>query len=154
MNGDEQCSSTNVRVAAREYGAACGALYDAYAKGDAVFLPFVETALNAVTLYMSAIVSGSHAHVAQFPADRPPHPRIAPIGPIAADIVERLEREFAEWPGNPGRTFRQCLAPYEHLLEGSLPVEHTASADCAVDPLIDLVMFLEQLSRRMPPSGT
>ena len=151
MNGDEQFASTNVRVAAREYGAACGALYDAYAKGDAVFLPFVETALNAVTLYLSAIVSGSDSQVSQYVADRPLHRRIAPIGSIAADIVERLEGEFSEWPGNQGRTFRQSLAPYEHLLEGSLPVEHIASADCAVDPLIDLLMFLEQLSRKVAP---
>ena len=149
MNGDEQYSSTNARAAAREYGAACGALYDAYAKGDAVFLPFVETALNAVTLYLSAIVSGSDAHVSQYLVDGLPRRRIAPIGPIASEIVERMEREFAEWPGNQGRTFRQCLAPYEHLLDGSLPVGHTASADCAVDPLIDLVMFLERFSRRV-----
>jgi hypothetical protein len=100
-----------------------------------------------VALYLLAIVSGSDAHVSQYLADRPPHRRIAPIGPIVADIVETLEREFAEWPGNQGRTFRQCFAPYEHLLDGSLPVEHIASADCSV--LIDLVMFLEQLSRKV-----
>jgi hypothetical protein len=150
-SGDGQRGAANLRVAAQEYGAACGALYDAYAKGDAVFLPFVETALNAVTLYLSAIVSCSDSQASQYLPDGLRDRRIAPI---AADIVERLEREFADWPGNQGHTFRQCFAPYEHLLDGSLPVDQIASADCSVDPLIDLVMFLEQLSRNMtPPTG-
>ena len=147
MNGDGQCRFTDLRVAAREYGAACGALYDAYTKGDAVFLPFLETALNAVTLYLSAIVSCSESQASQDLPDRLGHRRIAPIGLIPADIVERLEREFAEWPGNQGRTFRECFAPYEHLLDGSLVVDQIASAGCTIDPLIDLVMFLELLSR-------
>ena len=83
MNGDEPyrfderaCDRARVRRSVR---GSC----TTYAKGDAVFLPFVETALNAVTLYLSAIVSGSDAHVLEYQAE------VTASSPHRADRTDR-----------------------------------------------------------------
>ena len=140
MNDDERQELSMVRLAAH-YSAACCILHNAYLRRDDVLMPFVNTAAMAVELSLLSIAgalgSGSPG------LDGSKRLPGLPFDGIPVKVVDTLEFAFAHWSGHQPGTLKQRLALYWPLLRGARRVTVSLATDFPLDPLIDLVMFLE-----------
>ena len=140
MKDDERQEISMARLAA-QYSAACCILHNAYLKRDDVLIPFVNTAAIAVELSLLCI-AGSFISISPSPDDGTRLPGRA-FDLIPVEVVDTLEFAFAHWSGHQAGTLKQRLALYWPLLRGARRVTVNLASDFPLDPLIDLVMFLE-----------
>ena len=141
MNDDERQEVSMARLAA-QYGAACRILHDAYLKRDDVLIPFMNTAAMAVELSLLSI-AGAFGSGSPGPNGPKRLPGL-PFDGIPVRVVDTLEFAFAHWSGHQPGTLKQLLVLYWPLLRGARRVTVSLATDFPLDPLIDLVMFLEQ----------